>query len=184
MYKRIFGILAGLISVLIIGFGVIIFLDIMKDDTPANSAEEETKSNEEEEVETQEVSELSDEKFENGEGEDLNPFGDTTEAADLRDAEFQEYIHKMSHQKVEADDKWGFYRITDERVNWLIAALDEAGPSHKDTYERILVKWQKADFSTVDEDHNEMWNLQGGNVGKATGILTESEEKQYMESAE
>ncbi|GGF13757.1 hypothetical protein GCM10010954_10620 [Halobacillus andaensis] len=183
MYKKIFGFLAALISVLIIGFGVLIFVDLMDEDTPASSAGED-KQEENENEEVHEVSELSDKKFEENESEDLNPFGDAAAPSEMRDADFQEYIHKMSHQKVEANDKWGFYKITEERINWLSSALNKAELSHKDIYERILNKWAQGDFSTVDEDHNEMWSLQGGNVGKATGILSESEEEQYINSAD
>ncbi|MFG6149258.1 DUF6241 domain-containing protein [Halobacillus sp. B23F22_1] len=181
MYKKIFGLLAALISVLLLGFGVLIFVDLMEEDTPASSAGKD-EQNEEEEV--HEVNELSDKKFEENESEDLNPFGDAVEASDMRDGDFQEYIHKMSHQKVVANDKWGFYKITEERINWLSSALNEAELSHKSVYEQILNKWSQGDFSSVDEDHNKMWSLQGGNVGKATGILSESEEEEYINSAE
>lgn len=51
---------------------------------------------------------------------------------------------------------------------------------HEDVYTDILRKWQKKNFNEVDQDHNSVWNLQGGTVGEATGILTEEEEKDYV----
>lgn len=117
--------------------------------------------------------------------EGKNPFDDDIEIDELTDDDFQDYIHEMSHQKVEADAKWGYYEITSDRTEWLLKGLDEASDlDHKQTYQDILEKWEDDDFSSVDEDHNAVWELQNGNMGEATGILSEEEEKEYMEDTE
>ena len=127
---------------------------------------------------------LSNDEIDALQEKELNPFGERKEHEDLTDVDYQEYIHGMSHQKVKADEKWGFYKITDERIDWLIEGLKIADLKHKSVYEEILNKWDKGDFSTADDDHNAIWNLQGGTIGKAYGILTPEEEKAYIESQE
>lgn len=90
----------------------------------------------------------------------------------------------MSHQKVIAEDKWGFYEITDDRIAWLLTALEnekvKENVEHLETYQEILVRWSEDDFSEVDKDHNAVWRLQGGNVGIATGILSKEAEEKYI----
>lgn len=111
----------------------------------------------------------------------LNPFGKQTKMKDLTDAMYQEYIHGMSHQKVEANKKWGFYEIHPDRIEWLLDGLDQVNVKHEDVYRSILEKWKDANFAEADEDHNVIWKLQGGTVGKATGILSQKEEQAYVE---
>lgn len=115
---------------------------------------------------------------------DLNPFGNTVIQRDLKDYNFAEYIHRMSHQKVEAENKWGFYKITDKRIDWLLDGLEHTwyDIDNEEVYRDILKRWKNNDFSRVDKDHNEVWKIQGGTDGKATGILNEKEEKAYIES--
>ncbi|WP_146116194.1 DUF6241 domain-containing protein [Paenibacillus sp. AR247] len=36
------------------------------------------------------------------------------------------------------------------------------------------------DFSTVDDDHNFLWMIENGSIGKAKGILTQKEEKEFI----
>lgn len=125
---------------------------------------------------------ITDEDMEELKAKGLNPFGEDKEQSDLTDYDYQEYIHGMSHQKVKADEKWGFYEITEKRIDWLLEGLDKVEVENKLTYKTILIKWADGDFSTVDEDHNRIWELQGGNVGKATGILSPEEEQKYIKS--
>ncbi len=54
--------------------------------------------------------------------------------------------------------------------------------SNEDVYRDILERWADGDFSRVDQDHNAIWNMQNGTIGKATGILNAEEEKVYKES--
>ena len=119
---------------------------------------------------------------------ELNPFGNTVQKENIRDGQVLRYIHGMSHQKVQAEDKWGFYLITDERVNWLLDAVKHNEPylKHSEEYIDILTRWSNGDFSQVDKDHNFIWKLQGGTKEseKATGILSEEEEKEYINNTE
>ncbi|MCM2532168.1 DUF6241 domain-containing protein [Neobacillus pocheonensis] len=91
-------------------------------------------------------------------------------------------IHKMSHQKVESDQKWGAIPLTPERVNRLIAVVEnnQSNYVHADLYLIILERWAKNDFSHVVQDHNDIWGLQGGTIGKAYGISTPAEEEAFI----
>ena len=91
-------------------------------------------------------------------------------------------IHGMSHQKVRAADKWVFLPMTQERVERLIEVveLNKDKYEHDELYLQILNRWKNNDFSQADKDHNAIWKLQGGNVGRATGVLTFEEEKEFI----
>jgi hypothetical protein len=39
-----------------------------------------------------------------------------------------------------------------------------------------LHSWKENNFSSAVSDYNRIWKLQGGTVGKATGLLTPEEE--------
>jgi len=165
--------------VLVIGvFIVIVYMD--DDETNPSSAEnnagETTKENSEPEKDTNKKEKTS----------TLDPFNQKYKQEELTDTHFRNYLHKMSHQKVIAEDKWGFYKITDERIAWLLESLETDDVKKRltdgDIYLDILTRWEKSDFSQVDEDHNVIWRLQGGTVGKATGIFTEEEEETYIKN--
>ncbi|APC65564.1 hypothetical protein AAV35_14110 [Salimicrobium jeotgali] len=152
-----------------------------KEEEPSDSQEEKPKKKEEE----KEVEELSEEKFEeSSDEEELNPFGDEKKADTVPESTIRDYIHQMSHQKVQAEQKWGFYRITEERINWLSDKVKRNEYSEGDQYENILNAWSNGNFSNIDEHHNTIWKMQGGNVGKATGVLSEEEEQAYIDSAQ
>lgn len=86
----------------------------------------------------------------------------------------EEVIQEMAHQKIIAESKEGSIMITPKRIDTLIQMVEE----NKDNYERhkmsdkyapyeiyldILKRWKKGDFSTVDDDHNILMFIQGGN---------------------
>ncbi|WP_182200843.1 DUF6241 domain-containing protein [Paraliobacillus salinarum] len=172
----------AVLAVLLIGvtgfFGFQVYQDFYQNSDLAN---EEESNNEEE----QQVKELSEEKFEKNDDEDLNPFGDSTPHTNLTNNDYQEYIHQMSHQKVEAEEKWGFYLITAERIKWLLDGLNKVDLGEKETtYQSILERWNNNDYSRVDKDHNAIWRMQGGTIGRATDILSESEEEAFINSKE
>ncbi|WP_188456303.1 DUF6241 domain-containing protein [Virgibacillus oceani] len=112
----------------------------------------------------------------------LNPFGEDTKMEELTDIRYQEYIHGMSHQKVKASKKWGFYEIHPERIQWLLDGLDKVDLANEKVYRDILKKWSEANFSSADDDHNTIWNLQGGTVGRAIGVLSAEEEQKYVDN--
>ncbi|MBG9589535.1 DUF6241 domain-containing protein [Cytobacillus firmus] len=100
---------------------------------------------------------------------------------DMTEYAVQNAIHGMSHQKVRADDKWGFIPLTTERVTRLKAVVEANEYEEEGLYLDILNRWSKNDFSQVDQDHNAIWDLQNGTIGKATGILSADEEKAFIE---
>ncbi|KIL45369.1 DUF6241 domain-containing protein [Jeotgalibacillus soli] len=128
---------------------------------------------------------ITDEQLAQYEKDGLNPFGHDVNMNKLADYHYQEYIHGMSHQKVAADKKWGFYEIHTVRIQWLLDGLEvenQVQIVNKNQYRNILNRWIAGDFSKVDQDHNTIWEMQDGTVGEATGILSAKEEKEYIES--
>jgi hypothetical protein len=102
---------------------------------------------------------------------------------DMGEAEVQSLIHHMSHQKVKAAKKWGAVLITPALISRLIEIVETNSLQfgQADVYLDILKRWEKGDFSLADKDHNKIWKLQNGTVGKATGLLSSSEEQKYIE---
>lgn len=101
----------------------------------------------------------------------------------LKDYEIGNAIHAMSHQKVKAKDKWSFLPLTANRVERLIEVVEinKSDYPNSKLYLNILTRWSKNDFSQIDEDHNKIWGLQNGNIGRATGILSHEEELKFIE---
>ncbi|MBU9713062.1 DUF6241 domain-containing protein [Evansella tamaricis] len=100
---------------------------------------------------------------------------------DLPEHAVQNYLHYMSHQKVYAEQKWGHMQITPERVERLLEVVNANSFKHEAVYKDILNRWSNGDFSKAVEDHNAIWDLQNGTIGKATRLMTEEEERAYIE---
>ncbi|CEG25952.1 DUF6241 domain-containing protein [Bacillus sp. B-jedd] len=102
---------------------------------------------------------------------------------DMKEYAVQDAIHFMSHQKVKANEKWGSLQLTEERVDRLIDIIEKnkGEYKHDQLYLDILYRWKEGDFSKADEDHNAIWDLKGGTIGKATGVLSPQEEERYIE---
>ncbi|MGD7049691.1 hypothetical protein FZC83_16790 [Rossellomorea marisflavi] len=111
---------------------------------------------------------------------DGNPFEEDVKTP-ISEKLMRQYIHAMSHQKVRAGEKWSFFEITDERIAFLLQQLDEKNYKNDEEYRDILTRWQKGDFSQAVGDHNTVWRLMGGNIGKAKGLLSSKQEKEYLE---
>lgn len=109
-----------------------------------------------------------------------NPFGGIITGTELTDKEYQKYIHGMAHQKVKADEKWTFFEIHPVRISWLLEHLETNELEHKNVYENILSRWAKGDFSNAVHDHNKIWEMQRGTVGKAKRLLSPEEESTYL----
>lgn len=75
----------------------------------------------------------------------------------------------------------GAVPLTNENVKKVIAIV-EASSFHKTDMLTILKRWENDNFSTVAEDHNFFWRLQGRNVGQAYGTLTIEEEQKFIEN--
>ncbi|MGX9135469.1 DUF6241 domain-containing protein [Rummeliibacillus sp. JY-2-4R] len=93
--------------------------------------------------------------------------------------DFQQQIHMMSHQKVHASDKWGALELTSERVDNLLRVLDETKYEHEKLYRHILTQWKEGDFHDAVNPHNDIWDMQGGTIGSADRLLTDSEELEF-----
>lgn len=93
---------------------------------------------------------------------------------------FMQTIHEMTHQKVYADQKWGFTPITEEQIDKMLRTLDKVDYENEEFYRETLTFWKNGDFSNAVEVHNRIWEWQGGEIGKATRLLTPEEEQDYL----
>jgi hypothetical protein len=91
-----------------------------------------------------------------------------------------EVMHKMTHQKVKAKEKWGATPMIPETINQVYNIVENSEFEQKDDLLAILDKWKKGIFSEVDDDHNYFWTYQGGTIGKAYGIMSKSEEETFI----
>lgn len=102
----------------------------------------------------------------------------------MTEADVENAIHEMSHQKIEADEKWQKYDkpipLTDNNIKRLIDVIKNHDYGAYSTYLDILNRWEKHDFSQAVQDHNAIWQLQGGTEGEATGLATPEEEQKYI----
>lgn len=177
MFKKSFLILLICILLSLCIVGIIIFKDMQDSKQIAEgSTTEETQNN----TQQEQPEETTKEEIAEEEQVELNPFGGEEAPEDMTIELTLEYIHHMSHQKVVADVKWGFFEITDERIHWLLDAVEQSNFPQKEQYEDLLNRWAKGDFSQIVEDHNFVWRLQDGTIGKATGILSKEEEEAYI----
>jgi hypothetical protein len=89
----------------------------------------------------------------------------------------QKLIHWMSHDKVIADQKRGDVDMTTLNIQTMSQIIDENKDNleNYDVYRYIMDKWIAGDFSTADDDHNVIWEMQGGEVGQATGVMDYTE---------
>ncbi|MDQ1144205.1 hypothetical protein QE429_001032 [Bacillus sp. SORGH_AS 510] len=91
-----------------------------------------------------------------------------------------EVMHKMTHQKVKAEEKWGAIPMIPETINRVYEIVNNSDFDRKDQLLAILKKWKAGNFAAVDDDHNYFWQYQGGTVGQATGILSKAEEETFI----
>lgn len=110
---------------------------------------------------------------------------DTGLALDSSIDEVMEVMHRMSHQKVRANEKWGAIPMTEKTINQVLYVLESKNSkSHLESGVLLDIarKWQKGDFSNADEDHNTIWLNQGGTIGKAYGLMSRAEEAEYIKN--
>ncbi len=100
------------------------------------------------------------------------------------ESQFIEYIHGMTHQKVQAEEKWSLYEMNDKNISNLLDTLekikDQQTYEHYDFYYETLVQWKKGNFENAVEVHNQIWRWSGGTTGKATRLLTDEEEQEFI----
>lgn len=160
----------SIIGILLIGIGVGWYLTNSKSES-VDAIDNPTKE------EIEKAQEVIEESFNNEQAEEEIISGQVT------DSQVQSIIHKMSHQKVKADQKWGKLEITKQRLEYMSVIIDEYKNEleHYDVYRDILDHWLAGDFSRAHIDHNKIWQLQKGTIGEATGLLNEAEEAFYIE---
>ena len=88
-----------------------------------------------------------------------------------------EILHNMTHQKVRSEEKWGFVHINEVNLLAVKEVLKE-NPSFNQNIDMlsIVTDWLNNDFSNIVAEHNSIWKMKDGSVGKAYGILSPSEE--------
>ena len=100
---------------------------------------------------------------------------------EMTEARLQFYLHEMTHSKVYAEDKWGEARaMTQENIEELLAIVAASDFNEKAFYRNTLEEWQESDFSSAVDVHNTIWHWHGGSIGKATRMMTEEEEQDYI----
>ena len=97
------------------------------------------------------------------------------------DEKVQIALHEMAHQKVKADQKWGYIFITQERIESLLEIVKSNDLSHTNTYVDILERWKQGKYEKVDRDHNTIWKLQSGNLGEGKGVMSQAEQKELVD---
>lgn len=80
-------------------------------------------------------------------------------------------IHSLANTIVEAEYKWQCSEVTPSTIDIALKGVDKI----KDDYDRMhlrnsLRKWKDGDFSNAVDVHNYVWEMLGGNVGKAEAL--------------
>ncbi|MFP3126263.1 DUF6241 domain-containing protein [Ectobacillus funiculus] len=107
-----------------------------------------------------------------------------TQSEEVTDTEVQHLLHGMTHQKVVANEKWTFTIMSPKNIKSTIGIVERNKDhlTHYNFYIEALKRWEQGDFSNCVEVHNQVWEWEGGNVGKATRLATTEEEKSYLGS--
>src|SRR5699024_8563169 len=112
IYKKILWSVVSVAIIIVGTIGVVIYMDNIKPSEAENSENE--KTNEPTNI-SQKIEKEN--KAESKYRENIDPFKQQYKPEELTDKQFQEFIHKISNKKVEAEDKWGFFEITDEQID-------------------------------------------------------------------
>jgi hypothetical protein len=89
-------------------------------------------------------------------------------------------LHEMTHQKVEAEEKWGNVPMHPKTIDRVYQIINNSNFERKHHLLEIVGKWRMGDFSSADIDHNYFWTIKHGTVGKAVGLFTIEEEIEYI----
>jgi hypothetical protein len=89
-----------------------------------------------------------------------------------------EILHKMTHQKVRAEKKWGFIQMTEVNLIAVKEVLEE-NPILNENINMLemVTTWLSNEFSNIAADHNRLWGEKEGTIGKAYGRLSQAEEE-------
>ncbi|WP_242214905.1 PRK06770 family protein [Bacillus cereus group sp. BfR-BA-01383] len=89
-------------------------------------------------------------------------------------------MHHMTHQKVIAEKKWGVIPMSRKNAERVRDILNVSNFEKKAELLAIAERWVDGNHSLVVSDHNYFWKLQGGSVGKATGVLDLASERKFV----
>lgn len=95
--------------------------------------------------------------------------------------EVMDVMHKMTHQKVRSQDKWGAIPMSPKIIEEVYYILNTSDFKHRDRLLDIAARWKDFNFSTIVQDHNFFWEDKEGTVGKAHGTLSTAEEIEFIE---
>lgn len=97
------------------------------------------------------------------------------------EAKLLEILHNMTHQKVRSEEKWGFVQMTEVNLLAVKEVLQE-NPSFNQNIDMlaIVTDWLNNHFNNIVADHNLIWEMKDGSVGKAYGILSTKEEEDLI----
>ncbi|MCL6571501.1 MAG: DUF6241 domain-containing protein [Bacillus sp. (in: Bacteria)] len=103
-------------------------------------------------------------------------------AIDERSSQLEviDVMHNMTHQKVKAEEKWGATPMIPDTINQVYDIVQNSQFERKDDLLAILAKWKGGHFREIDIDHNYFWIYKGGTVGKAYGVMSNSEEETFI----
>ena len=99
----------------------------------------------------------------------------------LEEHEILEAMNYMTHQKIKADDKWGYVLMDERNIETVKNGISNSDSDNKEILNSIIEKWENDDFSKVDQDHNIILDLQNGTIGKAYDILTPEQEQEIID---
>jgi hypothetical protein len=81
-------------------------------------------------------------------------------------------IHQMANTIIIPEDGKikGRIPITDEKCNAMLLEVMASSYENKEQYLKILERWKSRDFSHGVYDHNYVWELLGGVIGRAVRV--------------
>lgn len=92
-----------------------------------------------------------------------------------------EAMNFMTHQKIDANDKWGYILMSEENIETVKATINNSQFNNENILNAIIEKWENNNFSAIDKDHNIILELQNGTIGEATDILTPEQEQKLID---
>ncbi|KAB7704887.1 hypothetical protein F9802_15070 [Bacillus aerolatus] len=100
---------------------------------------------------------------------------------DGNEPQVTDIMHKMTYQKVVSDDKWGAIEMTSENIKAIKQHALENDFKSEEFFLEILERWEGGNFDKVDKYHNALWDAQNGNIGIAYDLMTEQQDRQFIE---
>ncbi|SHN22997.1 DUF6241 domain-containing protein [Gracilibacillus kekensis] len=181
MKNKLLGIIGWIVAlglgVAVIGLAIFIIFALVSEDNVDSANQEELVKSERKDSDTvaEKESEQQDQESIQEEVQEVD------EEKILSENSFMNTLHKMTHQKIHANEKWGAVEITPERINLMLDIAKDSTFTHREFYMDALTAWKNGDFSNAVEVHNYIWERQNGTIGRASRLLTEEEERQYVE---